>query len=361
MARAIEIVTARAPRYLARMTEALIPADYLRFLDEIKTQVRTARVRATLAANRELVGLYWWIGREIRSRRDNQGWGAKVVERLSRDLREEFPDIKGFSERNLKYMIALVETWPDAEFVQQPAAQMPWGHLMVILGCSADLAVRRFYAEWTLREGWNRPELQDQIRCKLHLRQGKAANNFAATLPAPMAVAAQQILKDPYVFDFLGLGKEAHERDIERGMVEQIRDTLVELGVGFAFVGRQVRLEVAGDEFFLDLLFYHLRLHCYVVVELKGGKFTPGDAGQLNFYLSAVDDLVRDKDRDGPTIGLLLCRGHNRMVAEYALRDVNKPIGVAGLDLTRVLPEALESSLPTVEELEAELSAHLVD
>jgi len=338
------------------MTDSLIPADYFRFLDDIKAQVRSARVRATLAANRELLGLYWWIGREIRGRREGHGWGAKVVERLPRDLREEFPDLKGFSARSLVYMSALAETWPDGEFTQHLAAQLPWGHLMIILDSSRDLEVRRFYAQWTVREGWNRPDLQDQIRSKLHLRQGKAANNFDATLPASIATAARQILKDPYVFDFLGLGKEAHERDIERGLVEHIRDTLVELGVGFAFVGRQVRLEVGGDAFFLDLLFYHLRLHCYVVVELKGGTFEPSDAGQLNFYLSAVDDLIRDAGRDGPTIGLLLCRGQNRIVAEYALRDVHKPIGVAGLDLTRVLPENLIASLPTVEELEADLS-----
>lgn len=339
------------------MTDKLTTAaEYRPFLEALKDRVRTARLQAAQAVNRELVLLYWSIGRDILARQAELGWGAGVIDHLSRDLRHEFPDMKGFSTRNLGYMKAFAQAWPDEAIVQQGVAKLPWGHVVRILDGTRDAAVRQFYVDQALASGWSRDVLGLQISRGLHTRQGQAVTNFLATLPAPGSDLATQTLKDPYVFDFLGLGDDAHEREIERAMMLHIRDTLVEMGIGFAFVGRQVRLEVGGDEFFPDLLFYHLHLRCYVVVELKAGEFRPEHAGKLNFYLSAVDDLVRDKEKDNPTIGLVLCRSKNRMVAEYALRDINKPIGVAELQLTRLLPEGLERALPTVEILEAELS-----
>ncbi len=331
-------------------------AEYRTFLEGLKERVRTARLSAAQAANRELIGLYWSIGRDILARQAELGWGAKVIDRLSGDLRREFPDMKGFSPRNLKYMRAFAAAWPDEAIVQQGAARLPWGHLLRILDGAREASARQFYVDQALLLGWSRDVLTMHIDRSLHTRHGAAVTNFERTLPANTSDLAAQSLKDPYVFDFLGLGDEAHEREIERAMTLHIRDTLVEMGVGFAYVGRQMRLDVAGAEFFPDLLFYHLRLHAYVVVELKAGAFQPEHAGKLNFYLSAVDDLVRDPAKDGPTIGLLLCRGKNRMVAEYALRDLNKPIGVADIQLTRLLPEGLEQALPTVEAIEAELS-----
>lgn len=334
---------------------ALLGPEYREFLDRVKERVRTARVSAALAANRELILLYWGLGRDILDRQARLGWGAKVVAQLSRDLRREFPEMKGFSPRNLAYMRAFAEAWPDENFVQRTVAQLPWGHVVRIMDRADDPAVRQFYIEQAIAHGWSRDALLLHMDRCLHKRQGQAVTNFQRTLQPPNSDLAHQALKDPYIFDFLGITDEAAEREIERAMIAQIRDTLVEMGAGFAYVGQQVRLEVAGEEFFLDLLFYHLRLHCYVVVELKAGEFKPEHAGKLNFYLSAVDDLIRDRGTDGATIGLLLCRNKNRMLAEYALRDIHKPIGVADLNLTRLLPKELKSSLPTVEALEAEL------
>ena len=329
--------------------------EYRAFLETLKERVRTARLQAARSLNQGLVLLYWTIGRDILAKQAELGWGAKVIDRLSGDLRHEFPDMKGFSPRSLKYMRAFAAAWPDEQIVQQSVALLPWGHLVRILDGVREPDARRFYVEHALAHGWARDVLVLHMDRRLHERQGQAITNFERTLPSTTSALARQTLKDPYVFDFLGLGDEAHEREIEQAMLLHIRDTLVEMGVGFAYVGRQVRLEVGGEEFFPDLLFYHLGLHAYVVVELKAGEFRPEHAGQLNFYLSAVDDLVRDREKDGPTIGLLLCRGKNQVVAEYALRDVNKPIGVADLQLTRLLPEGLDQALPTVETLEAEL------
>jgi len=333
----------------------LIPTGYGDFVDGLKARVKLARVRAALSANRELVLLYWTIGRDILAQQAAQGWGAGVIDRLSRDLRREFPDMRGFSPRNLRYMRAIAEAWPDELFVQQVAAKLPWFHLCTVIDRVPDLPGRVFYLEQAITHGWSRAVLSLHIDRNLHARQGQAVSNFPATMPQRDSALAVQALKDPYVFDFLGLGDQAHEREIERAMIAHVRDTLTEMGAGFAFVGRQVRLEVAGAEFFPDLLFYHLALHRYVVVELKAGEFRPEHAGQINFYLSAVDELLRDAVTDGPTIGLVLCRAKNRIIAEYALRDIDKPIGVAELHLTRLLPEGLEERLPTVEAIEAEL------
>jgi predicted nuclease of restriction endonuclease-like (RecB) superfamily len=335
--------------------DASLPPTYLAWLADIKSRVQAARQRAAQAVNRELVLLYWQLGRDILERRQAQGWGAKVIDRLARDLKEAFPDMRGWSSSNLKYMRYFAQHCPEGRFGQQAADQLPWFHIVTLLTQVNDAHERAWYAEQTVLHGWSRSTLALQIRNRLHLRQGAAVTNFEARLPAPESALARETLKDPYLFDFLGLGDEAHEREIETGLIRHITRFLLELGAGFAFVGRQFRLEVAGDEFFIDLLFYHTRLKCYVVVELKATAFKPEHAGQLNFYLSAVDAQVKAAD-DNPTIGLLLCRQQNRLVAEYALSGIDKPIGVAEYQLLRDLPEALGRSLPSIAEIEAELS-----
>ena len=337
-----------------------LPAGYDRILADIKQRIRTAQVRAGLAANRELVLLYWDIGRIILDRQKREGWGAKVIDRLSTDLRREFPALHGFSPRNIKYMRAFAEAWADRSIVQQLVAQIPWGHNVRLLDWVSDPAVRAWYIRKTIEHGWSRDILALQVETGLHRRQGRAVTNFSRTLPLPQSDLAQQILKDPYVFDFLTLAEDARERELEHALFDHLRDFLLELGVGFAFVGRQVRLEVEGEEFFIDLLFYHLKLRCYVVIDLKARAFLPEDAGKMNFYLSAADDLLRHP-QDQPSIGLLLCREKpgRRLVLEYALRDLRKPIGVSQYQLTRALPDDLKSSLPSIAEIEAELERSL--
>ncbi|KVR74918.1 PDDEXK nuclease domain-containing protein [Burkholderia ubonensis] len=314
--------------------------------------------RAAASANRELVTLYWQIGRDILERQQQRGWGAKVIDQLARDLKDAFPDMRGFSPRNLKYMRALAQAWPAPEFVQQPAAQLPWFHLCTLLDKVKDPADRDWYAGKSLEHGWSRNVLAMQIDTQAHTRAGSAVTNFDARLPPPQSDLAREALKDPYVFDFLGLTEDAQERDIEQALTRHITRFLLELGAGFAFVGRQYRLEVGGDEFFIDLLFYHLKLRCYVVVELKATPFRPDYAGQLNFYLSAVDAQLRAPE-DQPTIGLLLCRERNRLVAEYALRGMANPMGVAEYQLLRQIPKSLESGLPSIDRIEAELRPDL--
>ena len=334
--------------------------DYRRWLAELKQRVERTRLRAVTSVNRELVTLYWQIGREILDRQQRQGWGAGVVDRLARDLKAAFPDMRGFSPRNLKYMRSLAQAWPDAEFVQQPAAQLPWFHLCTLLDKVKDPEQRSRYAGKTLEHGWSRQVLTMQIETAAYTRAGSAVTNFGETLPPPQSDLARDALKDPYIFDFLGLSEDAQERDIEQALTRHITRFLLELGAGFAFVGRQYRLEVGGDEFFIDLLFYHLKLRCYVVVELKTTPFRPEYAGQLNFYLSAIDAQVKAED-DQPTIGLLLCKEKNRLVAEYALRGVVKPMGVAEYQLLRQVPESLETTLPSIDQIEAELRPDLPD
>ncbi|MDB5789437.1 PDDEXK nuclease domain-containing protein [Caballeronia mineralivorans] len=334
--------------------------DYRRWLAELKQRVERTRLRAVTSVNRELVTLYWQIGREILDRQQRQGWGAAVVDRLARDLKAAFPDMRGFSPRNLKYMRSLAQAWPDAEFVQQPAAQLPWFHLCTLLDKVKDPEQRSWYAGKTLEHGWSRQVLTMQIETAAYTRAGSAVTNFGETLPPPQSDLARDALKDPYIFDFLGLTEDAQERDIEQALTRHITRFLLELGAGFAFVGRQYRLEVGGDEFFIDLLFYHLKLRCYVVVELKTTPFRPEYAGQLNFYLSAIDAQVKAED-DQPTIGLLLCKEKNRLVAEYALRGVAKPMGVAEYQLLRQVPESLETTLPSIDQIEAELRPDLPD
>lgn len=328
---------------------------YDEFLHELKTRIRTAQIRASLSVNRELVLLYWQIGRDILIRQKQQGWGAKVIDRLSADLRNAFPDMKGFSPRNLKYMRALAEAWQDEPFVQQLVAQIPWGHNVRILDYVKNAQERQWYIQKTIENGWSRDVLVLQIESCLYHRQGKAITNFAQTLPPLQSDLAQQLLKDPYNFDFLTLDSEAHERDLERGLIQHIREFLLELGVGFAFVGSQYHLEVGEQDFFLDLLFYHLKLRCFVVIDLKMTAFKPEFAGKMNFYLSAVDDSLRNPG-DNPTIGIILCKSKNKVLVEYALRDTQKPIAVPEFQLVESLPEQFKGSLPTIEELEAELN-----
>lgn len=330
------------------------PPDYGAWLAELKARIHHAQQRAALAVNRELVLLYWQIGRDILARQAAQGWGAKVIERLAQDLRTTFPEMKGFSRANLLYMRAFAEAWPDESIVQQAVGHLPWGHNLVLLSKLKDSAERLTYAQRALQHGWSRNVLTHQIDSRLLEREGRAQTNFALSLPAPGSDLALAALKDPYLFDFLGVGAEADERAIESALVRHISRFLLELGAGFAFVGRQVHIEVGGDDFYIDLLFYHLKLRCYVVVELKAGAFKPEHAGQLGFYLTAVDAQVKDA-QDGPTIGLLLCKTKNRVVAEYALRDSNKPIGVAEYQLIESLPAELQTSLPSIEQIEREL------
>jgi predicted nuclease of restriction endonuclease-like (RecB) superfamily len=326
------------------------------FLRDLKQRIQAAQIKAALAVNRELVLLYWQIGRDILERQGKAGWGAKIIDRLSMDLHAEFPDMKGFSRSNLLYMRAFAAAWPDESIVQQVAGQLPWFHNCVLLDKVKDENERLWYINQAVQHGWSRNVLVLQIESGLYRRQGKAQTNFPKALPAPLSDLAQQLLKDPYNFDFLTLGKDAHERELEAGLVDHIRKFLLELGVGFAFVGSQYPLEVGGEDFRIDLLFYHLKLRRYFVIDLKAGPFKPEYAGKMNFYLSAVDDLLRHPD-DQPSIGLILCKTKNAIVAEYALRDTRKPIGISGFRVTESLPASLKGSLPTVEELEDELKS----
>jgi predicted nuclease of restriction endonuclease-like (RecB) superfamily len=330
------------------------PAGYADWLADLKDRIHTAQQRATLAVNRELVLLYWQIGGDILARQSAQGWGAKVIERLAHDLRTAFPEMKGFSRANLMYMRAFAQAWPDAAIVQQAVGQLPWGHNLVLLTRLKNHQQRLAYAQGAIKFGWSRNMLNIHIETRLLERTGKAVTNFEATLPKPQSDLARESLKDPYRLDFLGLSHEAGERAIETAMVHHVTEFLLELGAGFAFVGRQVLLDVAGDEFFIDLLFYHLKLRCYVVIELKGGKFKPEHLGQLSFYLTAVDAQVKHP-QDNPTIGLLLCKSKNKVVAEYALRTNTQPLGVAEYQLIESLPAELQTSLPSIEQIEREL------
>ena len=369
---------------------AALPADYAPLLADIKARVQTARIKAGLAANRELLALYWDIGRLILERQRKEGWGAKVIDRLSADLQRELPGQQGFSPRNLKYMRAFAEAWPETVIVQQPAAQLagsektklaivqaplaqsdrveaaivqrpvaqlPWRHHVALLDKLTTTADRLWYAAKAMEHGWSRDVLAHHIDSGLHQRQGNAVTNFARTLPPAQSDLAQQITKDPYLFDFLTLRDDANERAVEEGLVVQVEKFLLELGAGFALVGRQVHLEVGDQDFYLDLLFYHLKLRCFVVIDLKAREFTPEAAGKMNFYLSAVDDRFKQAG-DQPSIGLILCRSKNRVIAEYALRDLSKPIGVSGYvtKLVDSLPKSFKGAVPTVAEIEKGLA-----
>lgn len=337
-------------------TASLLPEGYQDFVHDLKARIAGAQTRAALAVNSELVLLYWNIGRAILTQQNNHGWGSKIIDQLSKDLKHEFPEMKGFSPRNLKYMRAFATAWPELSIVQELLAQLTWYHNISLIEKVEQTSTREWYAKAAIKNGWSRNVLVHQIESGLHLRSGKAISNFEHTLPAPQSELARQILKDPYNFDFLTLNDEAHEHDLERGLLEHIRQFMLELGVGFAFVGSQHHLEVGGEDFYIDLLFYHLHLRCFIVVDLKMKSFLPEFAGKMNFYLSAVDDLLRYPG-DAPSIGLILCKSKtNKIIAEYALRDMNKPIGVSAYQIAQALPDEFQGSLPTIEQLEAELA-----
>ncbi|MGD9973489.1 MAG: YhcG family protein [Desulfatirhabdiaceae bacterium] len=360
---------------------------YSELLAQIKERIHKSQNRAALSVNVEMISMYWDIGRMIHQRQQEKGWGAGVIPRLALDLKNELPEIKGFSERNIGYMIRFAREYGIRSILQQPVAkldgtdspvekvpqpsaqlpekndpsivqglivQIPWGHNILLMEKVKDFEVRRWYMRQIIEQGWNRDTLTAMIKGRAHERQGKAVSNFNVRLPSPQSEMARQLLKDPYLFDFLTLEEPFHERELETGLVRHLEKFLLELGSGFAFVGRQYHLEVSDRDFYLDLLFYHLKLRCFIVIELKKGDFKPEFAGKMNFYCSVVDDLLRHEN-DQPTIGLILCQTKDRILAEYALRDINKPIGISDYELTRVLPENLKSSLPTVEEIEAEL------
>ncbi len=333
-----------------------LPADktYLELLLEVKTKIRTAQIQAMVTVNRQLVLLYWEIGQSILERQRLANWGSKVVEQLAQDLRLEFPDMQGFSKRNLLYMRQFAEAYPQFQNVQAPLAQISWYHNITLLQKCPDEQRRFWNAAAALEYGWSRDVLVHQIETRLFERQGSAPSNFKATLPKPDSDLAQQTLKDPYIFDFLTLSAEAKEKDLESQLVKHITRFLLELGAGFAFVGSQFPLPIDGEEYRIDLLFYHLKLRRYVAIDLKMRNFKPDDAGQMNFYLSALDDLVKS-ETDDPSIGIILCKDKKNVVVEYALKDLSKPIGVSAYLLTAALPEDLKSSLPSVEDFEQKL------
>lgn len=332
--------------------DLVLPPDYADWLAGLKQRIAGTRQRAALAANRELVLLYWQIGRDIVQRQQQQGWGARVIEHLAKDLHTAFPDMKGFSRSNLMSMRAFYEAWDDETIVQQLVGQLPWGHNVLLLSKLKDREQRLWYLHKAVEHGWSRNVLWHHISTALHQRAGNALTNFAQRLPQADSALAQQALKDPYLFDFLGVGNEALERDIEDAMTRHVTRLLMEMGEGFAFAGRQVHLEVDGQDFYIDLLFYNYRLHRFLVVELKGGAFKPEHAGQLNFYVTLVDEHLKSA-QDQPSIGLILCKQQHRVIAEYALRGMTQPIGVAEYRLE--LPQDLAGYLPSIEQLETEL------
>lgn len=359
-----QLITSMTPSHIMKKVPQNIPVktiqspgDYGQLLMELKARVKSARLQAALAANRELVGLYLDIGRIISARQKAEAWGSGIIKKLADDLKKAFPDMKGFSARNLSYMKQAASMVQDDEILQQAVAKLPWGHITVLVDRLKNNDERRWYALKAYELGWSRNIMVMQMDLGLYGRQALSdkVSNFVEKLPPPQSDLAAGILKDPYIFDFLSLGEEAHEREIERELVRHVTEFLLELGSGFAFVGRQVRLTVSDHDYFLDLLFYHLELRCFVVIELKAGEFKPEYAGKLNFYLSAVDDSFR-KETDQPTIGLILCKGKDKLMAEYALRGLSQPLAVADYSLTRAIPDDLKGALPTIEELEEELT-----
>lgn len=337
--------------------KALADQDYAHWISQLKTRFRQVQLKAAVAVNTELLQFYWALGADMVEKQANTHWGSGFLAQLSQDLIREFPEAKGFSLRNLKYIRQWHQFWKEDAIGQQAVAQLtaiPWGHNVVIISKCQSHTEALYYIQQTLAHGWSRAVLTHQIESGLWQREGKAISNFTQTLPAPQSDLAAQVLKDPYVFDFLSLTPEHNERELETALIEHITQFLLELGTGFAYMGRQVPLQVGEREFFLDLLFYHAHLHCYVVVELKTVDFEPEFAGKLNFYLKAVDEQLRGK-QDAPSIGLLLCKSKDRLVAEYALSDIHKPLGLASYELSHCLPAELRDKLPSIERLEAEL------
>ena len=341
-------------------TTSELPGDYAELLANLKDNIHKTRLKVVLASNSSMVLLYWDIGHGILNKQKTAGWGAKIIDRLATDLRAAFPEMKGFSPRNLKYMRAFAQAWPKHEIVQEVLAQLPWYHNIALIEKLKTEDERLWYARKAYEHGWSHNILSMQIETEAYLRQGKAQNNFSMTLPAIESDMAVQVFKDPYLFDFLGTDAPRRESELEQGLMEHVQKFLLELGQGFAFVGRQVHLEMGNQDFYLDLLFYHLKLRRYIVLEIKARKFEVGDGAQLGMYMTAVDKLLRHPE-DKSTLGLLLVKEKNEILVEYALGGTNKPIGIAGWEtkLTKSLPESLQESLPTVEELEAELKENI--
>ena len=325
-------------------------SEYISIVEKIKSEITSAQYRAAVHVNADMLLLYYDIGCVIN---EHKTWGNKFIDNLASDIRMAFPESKGYSVRNLKYMAKFAETYPVREFVQQVVAQIPWGHNVVLLDKVSDAKEREWYIKKSAKNGWSRNVLVHQIESGLYQRQVLVdkVSNFESRLPSPQSELAVQTMKDPYVFDFIPFREEMLERDIEQALVRDVTKLLLELGTGFAFLGNQYHLNVGGDDFYIDLLFYNLNLRCYVVIELKAGDFKPEYAGQLNFYLSAVDGILK-KEEDNPSIGLLLCKSKNNLVAEYSLKDISKPIGVSEYKVIGSLPDALKEQLPSVEDIQ---------
>lgn len=353
---------------------------YTDLLASVKQRIRQGQTRAVMAANAEMINMYWDVGRMIHERQQLEGWGAGVIPRLARDIRNELPEVKGFSERNIKLMVQFYREYPvlipigqravaqlpeqmfpadtgsNAVLMQQLVAQLLWGHNVLLMQKVKNIATRNWYAQAVIEHGWSRDVLNLMINSRVHERQGKAVTNFEVRLPPAQSDMVQQALKDPYIFDFLTMEEPFHERELETELIRHLEKFLLELGQGFAFVGRQYPVEVGEEDYYIDLLFYHLKLRCFVVIELKKGSFKAEYAGKMNFYCNVVDDRLRHPD-DNPTIGLILCQDRKTVLAEYALRGIDKPIGISEYELTRALPENLKSALPSIEDIERELSA----
>jgi len=332
----------------------IVANEYKEFIQNIKSKIHSAQIKAHVKVNEEMLGLYWDIGAMIVEKQKNSAWGDGLIEQISKDLQREFPNLKGFSFRNIKYMKQWYLFYSNGQQAVAQIFMIPWGHHIAIVSKIKDKTKAIFYIQKTVQNNYSRAALIHQIESDLYERSGKAVTNFTSKLPSPQSDLANQITKDPYNFDFLDIRQRHDERELEDALMQNMTKFLLELGQGFSFLGRQYKLEVAKNEFKIDLLFYHVKLHCYVVVELKTGDFKPEYAGKLNFYISAVDGEIKD-ERDNPTIGILICRSKNDTVVEYALKDINKPIGVSEYQFTQILPENLKSSLPSIEEIEAEL------
>lgn len=353
--------------------EIITVKKYTLFLDEIKKKIRQARYAVALSANRSLLFLYWDIGKTILERQKKEDWGSKVISKLASDLSAEFAEVKGLSRRNLLYMRKFAESYPDFvqeplaqtignklkdPIVQEPLAQIPWYHHITLLEKVKNKTEREWYIRKTIENGWSRNVLLNQFESNLYNRTGKAVTNFKQSLPSPVSELANQTLKDPYIIDIWGVKEQLKEIELENFLIRNISKLMLELGKGFAFIGNQFRLNIGDKDYALDLLFYNYKLHCFVVVDLKTGEFLPEYAGKMNFYLSGIDSKLKS-DKDNPSIGLILCKSKNRIIAEYSLRNLSKPIGIAEYKLVKKLPAKLKSALPSVEELESELSTFL--
>lgn len=337
-------------------------ADYQQWLTDLKQAFRQRQLKAAVAVNTELLSFYWQLGQDILQKQQNSQWGDGFLNQLSQDLSTEFPEVKGFSLRNLKYIRQWVSFWNrEGEIGQQAVAQfcqIPWGHNLVLISKCNSLDEARYYVNAIQQQGWSRNVLVHQVESQLWQREGQSISNFEETLPAVQSDLAQQTLKDPYVFDFLNLTSDYNERELENALTQHISQFLLELGAGFAYVGKQVPVAVGDKDFYIDLLFYHVRLHCYVVIELKTGDFKPEYAGKLNFYINAVDGEIKT-EQDKPTIGLLLCRSKDKLIAEYALKGIDTPMGISEYQLTQAIPAELQDKLPSIEQIERELAEEL--